>query len=82
MKTAVTIFGAVLMSSACSVVTGISNSCNENKADGTRMCTTIDSTQNVTTRTIERNQKLFVSTCSNGNCTDYKEVGSSVVTTK
>jgi hypothetical protein len=63
--------------SACSVVTGISSSCNENKADGTRMCTTIDSNQNVTTRSIERNQKLFISTCSNGNCTEYREVGGS-----
>jgi len=65
-----------LLVSGCSVITGVANSCSENKADGTRMCTTIDSSQNITTRSIERNRKLFVSTCSNGNCTEYKEVGS------
>jgi len=58
----------------CSLVTGLSNSCMENKTDGSRMCTMIDSNQNITTRSIERNNKLFISTCSNGNCTEFKEV--------
>lgn len=59
---------------ACSVITGISNACNENPADGTRICTSVDTSQNITTRTIERDHKLFVSTCSNGNCSEYKEI--------
>jgi hypothetical protein len=65
---------AVLLLSGCSLISGLSNSCVENKVDGSRMCTMIDTNQNVTTRTIERDHKLFVSTCSNGNCTEYKEV--------
>ena len=73
---------SVLLVTACSVITGVSNSCSENKLDGTRMCTTIDSSQNITTRSIERNHKLFVSTCSNGNCTEYKEIGAAEATTK
>lgn len=58
----------------CSAITGLSNSCIENKVDGTRICTMADSNQNVTTRTIERDHKLFVSTCSNGNCSEYREI--------
>ncbi len=60
--------------SGCSIITGLSNSCMENKVDGSRICTLIDTNQNITTRTIERDHKLFVSTCSNGNCTEFKEV--------
>ncbi len=66
---------AALGLSACSVITGMSHSCDENKTDGTRMCTTIDTNQNITTRSIERDHRLFISTCSNGNCSEYKEVG-------
>ena len=65
---------AATVVSGCSIITGLSNSCVENKTDGSRMCTMLDTNQNITTRTIERNQKLFVSTCSNGNCTEYKEI--------
>ena len=69
----VTMISAVLVC-GCSLLNGLSNSCIDNKSDGSRICTMIDSNQNVTTRTIERNQKLFISTCSNGNCTEFKEV--------
>jgi hypothetical protein len=72
----VSVTAAALLSS-CTVISdlaGLSNSCVENKDDGTRMCTMIDTNQNITTRTIERDHKLFVSTCSNGNCTEYKEI--------
>lgn len=68
------VFAASLLS-GCSLITGISNSCVENKVDGSRMCTIADNNQNITTRTIERDHKLFISTCSNGNCTEFKEVG-------
>ena len=67
------VFTAILLS-GCSLITGLSNSCVENKTDGSRICTIIDSNQNITTRTIERDHKLFISTCSNGTCTDFKEV--------
>jgi len=66
---------ASIFLSGCSLISGLSNSCVENKTDGSRMCTLIDNNQNITTRTIERDHKLFVSTCSNGNCTDFKEIG-------
>ena len=65
---------AVLLLSGCSLISGISNSCIDNKNDGSRICTMIDTNQNVTTRTVERDSKLFISTCSYGNCTDFKEV--------
>jgi len=71
---------AVLLLSGCSIITGLSNSCIENKADGSRMCTMNDTNQNVTTRTIERDQKLFISTCSNGNCTEFKEIAGAKTT--
>ena len=61
--------------SGCSAISGISHSCDENETDGTRMCITIDTSQNITTRSIERDHKLFISTCSNGNCSEYREVG-------
>lgn len=60
--------------SSCSYISGLSNSCMENKIDGSRICTMIDSNQNITTRSIEREHKLFISTCSNGSCTEFKEV--------
>ena len=65
---------ATAILSGCAVVNAISNPCVENKADGTRICTIDDSNQNVTTRTIERDHKIFVSTCSNGYCTEFKEI--------
>lgn len=68
--------------SACSILAGLGNSCEENKADGSRVCTMNDSNQNVMTRTIERDHKLFVSTCSNGNCTEFKEIVTSPSTMK
>jgi len=80
MKSALIVVSIFL--SGCSLISGLSNSCVENKADGSRMCTLIDNNQNVTTRTIERDHKLFVSTCSNGNCSDFKEVGGAATMTK
>jgi len=71
---------AALALSGCSVMSGVSRSCEETKSEGTRMCTTIDSTQNITTRSIERNHRLFISTCSNGSCTEFREVGSATTT--
>lgn len=67
------VISAILLC-GCSVITGISNSCVENKTDGSRMCTSVDTSQNITTRTIEREHKLFISTCSNGNCNEFKEI--------
>ncbi|MET3106623.1 aspartyl/asparaginyl beta-hydroxylase (cupin superfamily) [Oxalobacteraceae bacterium GrIS 2.11] len=66
---------AVALLSGCSLISGLSNSCVENKTDGSRICTLQDSNQNITTRTIERDNKLFISTCSNGQCSEFKEVG-------
>lgn len=65
---------AMTLLSGCSLISGISNSCIDNKADGSRICTMIDTNQNVTTRTVERDNKLFISTCSYGSCTDFKQV--------
>ena len=65
---------SIILLSGCSLITGISNSCIDNKSDGSRICTMIDTNQNVTTRTVERDNKLFISTCSYGNCTDFKQV--------
>lgn len=70
---ALTVITSALLSS-CSYISGLSNSCMENKTDGSRICTMIDSNQNITTRSIERDHKLFISTCSNGSCTEFKEV--------
>ncbi len=60
--------------SACGVMNIINNPCTENKADGSRICSFEDGSQNLTTRTIERDHKMFVSTCSNGYCTEFKEI--------
>ena len=68
------IFTVANLVSGCTLVNAISNPCVENKADGSRICTFDDSTQNITTRTIERDHKMFVSTCSNGYCTEFKEI--------
>ncbi|PRC92392.1 hypothetical protein [Solimicrobium silvestre] len=79
MKYATILFVATTTLSGCSLISGLSNSCMENKTDGSKICTMIDSNQNITTRSIERDHRLFISTCSNGNCTEFKEVDGKTV---
>ncbi len=73
MKT-VLLAALTLATCGCSMISGLSNSCVENKADNSKICTIIDTNQNITTRSIEKDRKLFISTCSNGYCSEFKEI--------
>ena len=59
---------------ACAFLPATSTSCMVNPTENSKICTITDSSQNLTTRTIEKAGKLFVSTCSNGACSEFKEM--------